>query len=280
MAPSGDRSARAAQLPAVRQHNVSIIGGGIAGVATARAMRARGLRCTLFERKARIGGLWVDAYPGATVQATKEQYDLPELRLPASAPEHLSAADVLAYLDKYARVFDLYSCMRLQTTVVRVERLRGADATNGSAPAFEITFQGPAGQPETETCTHVVICNGLTSAAPDVPAVPGADAFAGKLMHSSQWRSTADLAGARVLVGGGGKSAMDASLAAAAVAQRTVQAVRTAHWYIPLHIGRVLPFRFALFNRAQLRGCCRSLLASGTPLRTAPRTPPPRRGVR
>jgi cation diffusion facilitator CzcD-associated flavoprotein CzcO len=47
---------------------VAIVGGGVAGLATCKALTCREIDCVLFEREARLGGLWVKTYPGACVQ--------------------------------------------------------------------------------------------------------------------------------------------------------------------------------------------------------------------
>ena len=50
--------------------DVAIIGAGLAGLATAKALTIRGLSCTVFEQSSRVGGLWAKAYPGALVQVS------------------------------------------------------------------------------------------------------------------------------------------------------------------------------------------------------------------
>jgi protoporphyrinogen oxidase len=47
---------------------VAIVGGGVAGLATCKALTCREIDCVLFEREARLGGLWVKTYPGACAQ--------------------------------------------------------------------------------------------------------------------------------------------------------------------------------------------------------------------
>ncbi|NJR41362.1 MAG: NAD(P)-binding protein [Akkermansiaceae bacterium] len=48
--------------------HVAIVGGGVAGIAACKALSCRGISCTLFEGQPRLGGLWVNAYPGAASQ--------------------------------------------------------------------------------------------------------------------------------------------------------------------------------------------------------------------
>ena len=56
------------ELGSSRAPHVAIVGGGIAGVAACKALVCRGISCVLFEGKERLGGLWVNNYPGAAAQ--------------------------------------------------------------------------------------------------------------------------------------------------------------------------------------------------------------------
>jgi cation diffusion facilitator CzcD-associated flavoprotein CzcO len=51
-----------------RTPRVAIVGGRLAGLATCKALTCRGIDCVIFEKKLRLGGLWVNVYPGATVE--------------------------------------------------------------------------------------------------------------------------------------------------------------------------------------------------------------------
>jgi cation diffusion facilitator CzcD-associated flavoprotein CzcO len=48
----------------VKVQRVAIIGAGVAGLATARQLIARGIECTVFERTDRLGGVWAAGYAG------------------------------------------------------------------------------------------------------------------------------------------------------------------------------------------------------------------------
>jgi cation diffusion facilitator CzcD-associated flavoprotein CzcO len=82
----------------------------------------------------------------------------------------------------------------------------------------------------------VVICAG-TFSEPQVPEIPGAERFAGLLMHSSQATDPALVTGRRVVVVGAGKSALDCAAWAAESAQSCTLVFRAPHWMSP----RVLP---------------------------------------
>ncbi|MFQ5575301.1 MAG: FAD-dependent oxidoreductase, partial [Terriglobia bacterium] len=57
---------------------VGIIGGGVAGLATARCLITQGLNCTVFERAGVLGGVWSDGYLNFGVQVQKELYEFPD----------------------------------------------------------------------------------------------------------------------------------------------------------------------------------------------------------
>lgn len=59
---------------------VCVVGGGFAGVATAKVLLARGFTVTLFEKQEKLGGLWVDNYYGAACQTDKALYEYPDKR--------------------------------------------------------------------------------------------------------------------------------------------------------------------------------------------------------
>ena len=65
---------------------VAIIGGGVAGLATAKTLHADGVACTIFERGTKLGGVWADGYSNFGVQVQKELYEFPDWPLPADTP--------------------------------------------------------------------------------------------------------------------------------------------------------------------------------------------------
>ena len=51
--------------------------------------------------------MWVNVYPGACVQGTKECYQHPEMPFPADVPEHPTADDIVAYAERFVETFGL-----------------------------------------------------------------------------------------------------------------------------------------------------------------------------
>ena len=82
-----------------------------------------------------------------------------------------------------------------------------------------------------------------------MPTFPGRERFGGEVMHVSSFQSPEQLAGRKVVVVGFGKSATDAALESAAVAERTTLVFREPHWPVPQKLLGVLPFKWAMLSR-------------------------------
>ena len=162
--------------PSLDAH-VAIIGGGIAGVATCKALSVRGIACTVFDSQPRVGGLWVANYPGADVQAPHSQYEYADAPLPTPMHGRASAAEVVAYCEAYVKEWGLEGCLRLGTRVERVSQRAGGGFTVTTRPAHADSDTAS----EEEEATHVVVCTGIFSANPCMPEFPGLDTFAGVL---------------------------------------------------------------------------------------------------
>lgn len=221
---------------------VGIIGAGVAGLATAKTLMAQGLRCTLFERNDKLGGVWADGYSNFGVQIQKELYEIPDWPLPRDTPNFTPGPIFLEYLEGYAGHFGLLPHIRLGTAVGSITP-RG-----GGKPGWTVSH-GSGDNEKHEDFDLVVVCNGLNSNIPHMPEFPGQGDFKGKILHISGLKSRDQLAGKRVAVLGYGKSATDASLESAAVAKETHLIFRKLHWFVPRNLAGILPFKWGMLNR-------------------------------
>lgn len=89
----------------------------------------------------------------------------------------------------------------------------------------------------------VIVCNGH-NATPSVPAIPGADGFAGDRIHSHDYRTPERFRDANVLVVGAGPSGFDICGDVAKVANR-VQRVYLCNTYVCTHVVVVVVHAFA-----------------------------------
>jgi len=222
--------------------NVAIIGAGVAGLSTAKALIAEGLDCKVFERGTRLGGVWADGYSNFGVQVQRELYEFPDWPLPEDTADFTPGPVIQKYLEGYARHFGVWPHIHFKTQVTKIQE-RGGDK-----PGWVIRVSDNGAQSDQEF-DLVVVCIGLYSNTPNIPGFPGQDDFTGEVLHNSEFKSRDQLKGKKVAVVGFGKSATDAALEAAAVAKETTIIFREAHWPLPAKIANVLPFKWVMLNR-------------------------------
>lgn len=225
-------------MNAVRR--IGIIGAGAAGLTTAKTLLACGYDCVVFERAARLGGVWAAGYSSFGLQVQRELYEFPDFPHAPETPDFTPGEQVQAYLERYARHFGVWPRIRFDTCVSGMRR----DGESNWALTLE-----SAGASREERFDFVVVCTGLFSNRPHLPAFPGQAAFEGEVMHISSLLERSHLAGKRVAVVGFGKSASDAALEAAAVAAETTLIFRDVHWPVPTRLLGILPFKWAMLNR-------------------------------
>lgn len=234
------------------KNTVCVIGAGLSGLVTAKVLKRDGFDVTSFEKDPTIGGVWgpSNAYAGLSAQNPQKTYAFSDFAYPETAHEFPTAGQVLEYLKSYAERFGLEADVNCSTEVVSVAR-RTTDS-NGSHPGFHVTVRpvdGSAGA-ETHEVDFVAVCNGVFS-TPHVPQIDGQERFDGSLVHSSEVVDRDLLSGKRVVVVGGGKSALDCACVAAHEAVSSTLVFRTPHWMLPRYFPgdtRVDEMFFTLFS--------------------------------
>jgi dimethylaniline monooxygenase (N-oxide forming) len=185
---------------------IAVIGGGPAGLAVMKEMKAAGHQVTGFEKRASVGGVYQGSYDGMQLTSSTaitqfSDYVVRDLDFPVlwKAPEYVD------YLEDYARRFDVLRHYRFETGVTSVLRLPGG--------GWRVTSQSPEGEDELDV-DHVVVCTG-GNMKPRYPEWLEGGCFKGEVWHSARVRTDADFAGRRVLVVGMGESGSDIALMAA-----------------------------------------------------------------
>jgi len=222
--------------------SVAIIGAGVAGLSTAKQLLAQGLDCTVFERGETLGGVWADGYSNFGVQVQRELYEFPDWPLPKDTPDFTPGPVIQKYLEDYAKHFGVWPRIHFKTPVIQIQKRKG------DKPGWLICVNDNGIRCNQEF-DLVVVCIGLYSNIPNIPQLPGQDCFKGEILHSSEFKSRDQLKGKKVVVVGFGKSATDAALEAAAIANETTIIFREAHWPLPAKIANVLPFKWVMLNR-------------------------------
>ena len=104
----------------VKRKTVAVIGGGVSGLAAAKAFDERGHRVIGFERSHDFGGVWElsRSYPGVQTQSPKDLYRYTDLAMPEDYAQWPKGPQVHAYLHSYADKHKLGRLFQLNTDVV------------------------------------------------------------------------------------------------------------------------------------------------------------------
>lgn len=223
----------------------AVIGAGPSGLAAARALQTRGITVDGYEASHGVGGLWDIGNPRSTMyesahlissRTTTEFSEFP-MRTGVDYPGHRVLRQ---YFQDYADHFGLAGSFRFETRVTRLEPRDGG---------WDLTSRGPDGE-QTRWYAGVVLANG-TLAEPNIPEFPGE--FSGELLHTSAYKSPAQLTGKRVLLIGAGNSGCDIAVDAVHHAASVDMSVRRGYYFVPRYLfgrpsdtlnqGRPLPAR-------------------------------------
>ena len=172
-----------------------IVGAGPAGLATAQALRSRGIPFAILEREQTLAPAWQRHYERLHLHTAKRFSSLPGMPFPDEAPTYPSRRQVIEYLNAYAERFELRPRLG-----VEVQRLH-SEGTSWRV----VTNEGEM------RASNVVLATGL-NAVPMQPRWPGMDEYRGELLHSSAYRNAARWVGRRVLVVGAGNSGAEIAL--------------------------------------------------------------------
>ena len=175
--------------------DVVVIGAGQAGLSTAWALRRQGFEpgpgFVVLDAEESPGGAWQHRWPTLTLGTTHRVHDLPGLPFRPPADRSPAVEAVPAYFAEYERAFAL--------PVRRPVRVRAVRRTDGD----RFLVETDAGD---WTARAVVNATG-TWTRPFVPRYPGQDTFAGRQLHTVDYRSPEEFRGQHVVVVGGGASA-------------------------------------------------------------------------
>jgi dimethylaniline monooxygenase (N-oxide forming) len=163
--------------------------------------------------------------------------------------EYPSAVHVQRYLERMVKAFRLQDLIRLNTFVESVDQ--NEDGT------WEVSIKHLKGDRSTSTqerhsFDYLISATGLYSNRDAfLPSdIEGMDKYQGQILHSSQFTDASIAKGQRVIVVGGGKSAIDCAVEAhKAGADRVTLLSRKAHWPTPRQIAGVIPFQYVFLSR-------------------------------
>ncbi|MFD1152205.1 flavin-containing monooxygenase [Saccharothrix hoggarensis] len=225
-----------------------VVGAGPAGIVAAKVLLENGFDVTVFDKYERVGGIWSPGgcYDGLANQSSRRLFEFADL---PNRMHYASAVESQRYLEDYARAFGVLDRVRPETEVVSVRPVDGPGRPGASGWSVDSRPAGDEAAPvHREVFDHVVVASGAHHHA-RVPDLPGRESFRGTVVHSNDVRA-GTFAGRRVVVVGGGKSALDLVVRAAREASSATLVQRKVNWMVPerLLLGLV-GYRWILMTR-------------------------------
>jgi cation diffusion facilitator CzcD-associated flavoprotein CzcO len=184
--------------------DVVVIGAGQGGLSAAYFLRRWDMDFVLLDHGDRPGGAWRDRWPSLKLGTANRIHDLPGLAFGEQDLEAPAAEVVPAYFARYETEFDL--------PVRRPVHVRAV--TDGGERLSVHTGEG-------EWAGRAVINATGTWERPFWPHYPGRETFRGRQLHTADYRGPEPFRGARVIVVGGGISAVQLLTEIAEVARTT-----------------------------------------------------------
>jgi putative flavoprotein involved in K+ transport len=239
-------------------HDVVVVGGGQAGLAAGYFLRRAKADFALLDAGEGPGGSWTEYWDSLRLFSPAEHSVLPGWWMPAEeGREYPSARHVAWYLGEYERRYELP--VRRPVRVETVERADGALRVVAREEPRRVRPSGASASPAPRPsrvawrARYVISATG-TWRAPHVPDVPGRELFAGRQLHTADYRGPEEFAGQRVVVVGGGNSAAQILAELSRTAETTWAAARPPR-FLPDDVdGRALFDIATRAQRAQRRG--------------------------
>ena len=185
-------------LGVLNQPYVVIVGGGQGGIALAARLKRLRVPALVVEKNERAGDSWRKRYKTLCLHDPVWYDHMPYLPFPDHWPVFSPKDKIGDWLEMYAKVMELdywgsTKCMAARYLEDKSE--------------WEVIVNR-GGEPYTLRPKHLVLATGM-SGFPNVPVIPGADTFAGRIVHSSQYAGGEDWSGKHCVVVGAGTSAHD-----------------------------------------------------------------------
>jgi cation diffusion facilitator CzcD-associated flavoprotein CzcO len=202
--------------------SIAIVGAGFGGLAVALELKAAGIDSfTVLERADEVGGVWqANTYPGAACDVPSVIYQFSRHLKPDWSRRFGSQTEIRAYLRSVSIESGVREHIRFGTEVV-------AATFDEAAARWRVELA------DGETLeVDVLVCATGQLSRPKLPEVAGRETFAGAQFHSAEWDHDVDLTGRRVVVVGGGASAIQVVPAIADQTAHVTVVQRSPSWIV------------------------------------------------
>lgn len=228
--------------------DVLIVGAGLSGIGAGARLRIAlpGKTFAIFEGRAAMGGTWdLFRYPG--IRSDSDMYTLGYRFRPWKDPKAIADGPaILEYIRETSAAYNLDETIRYSHRVI-CAKWSSADAR------WTVTAETPSGE-TTVTCGFLYLCTGYYDYENGyTPEFPGADEFAGPIVHPQKWPKDFDYEDKRVVVIGSGATAVTLVPAMAEKAAHVTMLQRSPTYVLSLPakdrianlMRRILPLRAA-----------------------------------
>jgi len=185
---------------------IIVIGAGQAGLSAAHTLARKGLSpftdFIVLDANEGPGGAWRHRWPSLTLGTAHGIHDLPGLELGTPDPREPASQVVTRYYGQYEHQFGLPIMRPYTVTTVRSTR-----ENDSSAPLAIHAKNTATGENRTWTAHAIINATG-TWDQPFWPYYPGIETFTGRQLHTKDYCTPDEFVGKRVLVVGGGASAV------------------------------------------------------------------------
>jgi len=203
-----------------------IIGAGQSGLAAAYHLQKEKLNFILLEKNPKNLGSWSKYYDSLTLFSPAAYSSLPGLDFPGEADRYPLRDEVAEYLKSYAAHFNF--SIHYDSDVIKVEK---------NEDIYFITTSN-----DELFHTRSIICASGSFANPNLPDIAGMNDFNGQLLHSKEYKNDVAFRNKRVIVVGGGNSAVQIAVELANTADVTIATIRPLKFIPQLYLGKDLHF--------------------------------------
>ncbi|MDZ3833537.1 MAG: FAD-dependent oxidoreductase [Sphingopyxis sp.] len=229
-----DKKARDAEWAAkpsaerLENFDVTIVGGGISGLAIARQLGRLGLKHHILEKRDSFGGTWhINDYPEARVDISTFLYQYKfDLEYPWKS-HFATQPELVEYMEYVVDKYGLRDRIELNTELQ-------AASWNDDLSKWELTIRLPDGSTEHRLTSIVISAVGLFG-TPKMPDIQGIEDFEGAMFHTTEWDHGFVPDGKRIAVIGTGSTSTQLMPSLAEKAEQLTVYQRTPSWITPVH---------------------------------------------
>ncbi|PIK38852.1 putative dimethylaniline monooxygenase [Apostichopus japonicus] len=212
---------------------VAIIGSGPSGLAAIKSCLEEGLKPQAFERTDKLGGVWVyresgdqrypeaaSSYDSLKINTSRTFFGFTDFPCPDDWTAFVSHQKCLAYMQDYAKTFDLERYIKFNSEVTHLSPSDDYETTG----QWKLRYRSSSGVQE-DVFDAVMICSGQYTHA-NLPMYPGQEIYRGNACTGSAYRNNKEYADKTVLVVGGGVSGGDIAIDISNVSKQTYMSSR------------------------------------------------------